>query len=306
VAPEVIEGAEPAPSADIWSFGCTVIEMLTGRPPFFDCSPRAAMFKILTDDVDIPESASPLLKHFLSGCLQKEVDLRKSASDLMIHPWMSPKNRFYELLQAQIGSNPPVAVAAATTLCLFWRLIHKKLDKSVPVSMSLWRALESTKASVNLANISRSYAGPASERHATMLSEFGQSLDELCARAMTWFAGKEPDCIVHMLPERANSKRWTKSRLTKFNSSELIYLLVCLIFGASGSPWPSALYDMNKGQEGAKAKLEAELFHEAACVEVETVLSEQTFLRNFTFNPFLAEFVTDIRCIVLTTQDQGN
>ena len=36
VAPEVIELKEPSPASDIWSLACTVIELLTGHPPYHE------------------------------------------------------------------------------------------------------------------------------------------------------------------------------------------------------------------------------------------------------------------------------
>ena len=38
MAPEVISLNGASPPSDIWSLGCTIIEMLTGKPPYADIS----------------------------------------------------------------------------------------------------------------------------------------------------------------------------------------------------------------------------------------------------------------------------
>lgn len=48
MAPEVIEMSGQVTSAcDIWSLGCTVIELLTTNPPFASLHPCTAMIKIV-------------------------------------------------------------------------------------------------------------------------------------------------------------------------------------------------------------------------------------------------------------------
>ncbi|KAK3236543.1 MAP3K epsilon protein kinase 1, partial [Cymbomonas tetramitiformis] len=47
MAPEVIEMCGASYASDIWGVGCTVIELLTGYPPYFDLAPMAALFRIV-------------------------------------------------------------------------------------------------------------------------------------------------------------------------------------------------------------------------------------------------------------------
>ncbi|VFQ65246.1 unnamed protein product [Cuscuta campestris] len=89
MAPEVILQTGHNFSADIWSVGCTVIEMATGRPPWSEQYQEvAALFHIGTtkSHPPIPEHLSAAAKDFLLKCLQKEPNLRSTASDLLQHP----------------------------------------------------------------------------------------------------------------------------------------------------------------------------------------------------------------------------
>lgn len=92
MAPEVILQTGHSFSADIWSVGCTVIEMATGKPPWSQQFQEvAALFHIGTtkSHPPIPELLSTEAKDFLLQCLQKEPDLRPSASDLLQHPFVT-------------------------------------------------------------------------------------------------------------------------------------------------------------------------------------------------------------------------
>ena len=51
MAPEVIEMSPPTPAADIWSVGATIIELLTGKPPYFELQAMAALFRIVQVDL---------------------------------------------------------------------------------------------------------------------------------------------------------------------------------------------------------------------------------------------------------------
>jgi serine/threonine protein kinase len=59
MAPEVIELSGATTASDIWSLGCTVIELLDGKPPYHKLQPMPALFRIVNDDhPPLPEGAS--------------------------------------------------------------------------------------------------------------------------------------------------------------------------------------------------------------------------------------------------------
>jgi serine/threonine protein kinase len=72
MAPEVIEMSGVCAASDIWSVGCTVIELLTCVPPYYDLQPMPALFRIVQDDnPPIPDSLSPDITDFLRQCFKK-------------------------------------------------------------------------------------------------------------------------------------------------------------------------------------------------------------------------------------------
>lgn len=91
MAPEVIRGEGYGRPADIWSVGCTGVEMATGNPPWSNFSNVfTTMYKIShgTDPPDIPEAYPPSGKDFLLACFTRNAKGRPSATDLLKHPYL--------------------------------------------------------------------------------------------------------------------------------------------------------------------------------------------------------------------------
>lgn len=91
MAPEVVKQTQYTLKADIWSLGCLVVEMMTGNHPFPDCSQLQAIFKIGggTASPTIPEHASEEAQAFLRQTFELNHDLRPSADELMLSPFLS-------------------------------------------------------------------------------------------------------------------------------------------------------------------------------------------------------------------------
>ncbi|XP_015258896.1 PREDICTED: mitogen-activated protein kinase kinase kinase 2 isoform X1 [Cyprinodon variegatus] len=86
MSPEVISGEGYGRKADIWSVGCTVVEMLTQRPPWAEFEAMAAIFKIATQPTNpvLPPQVSDHCREFLKRIFV-ETKQRPSADELLRH-----------------------------------------------------------------------------------------------------------------------------------------------------------------------------------------------------------------------------
>ncbi|KAH8914541.1 Pkinase-domain-containing protein [Atractiella rhizophila] len=89
MAPEIIQLCGSSPKSDIWSLACTIIELISGRPPYGEMQPLSAMFRIVEDPYPPLPECSIELRDFLISCFAKDPDDRPSAEQLCHHPWVA-------------------------------------------------------------------------------------------------------------------------------------------------------------------------------------------------------------------------
>ncbi|XP_075084177.1 mitogen-activated protein kinase kinase kinase YODA-like isoform X2 [Nicotiana tabacum] len=114
MAPEVIKNSSGCNLAvDIWSLGCTVLEMATSKPPWSQYEGVAAMFKIGNSKElpAIPEHLSDEGKDFVRKCLQREPRSRPTAAELLEHPFVKDAAPLEKPNIFPASFNPPCAAA---------------------------------------------------------------------------------------------------------------------------------------------------------------------------------------------------
>ncbi|MCO5568695.1 hypothetical protein L7F22_022394 [Adiantum nelumboides] len=113
MAPEVLtpNGKCYSFSADIWSLGCTILEMADGKPPWSDLEGFGFLFKVKNGELPpMPDHLSPEGKDFVCCCLKLVASDRPTAVELLQHPFvknLSSPRQF-------VSSSPMVPTIEAT------------------------------------------------------------------------------------------------------------------------------------------------------------------------------------------------
>ncbi|KAK7246824.1 hypothetical protein RIF29_41694 [Crotalaria pallida] len=91
MAPEVVNlrNCGYGLAADIWSLGCTVLEMLTQQRPYSHLEGVQAVFQIAKGQPPpVPESLSKDARDFILKCLQVNPSKRPTSAQLLDHPFV--------------------------------------------------------------------------------------------------------------------------------------------------------------------------------------------------------------------------
>ncbi|KAJ3071279.1 hypothetical protein HDU98_005589 [Podochytrium sp. JEL0797] len=90
MSPEIIQLQGAVKTSDIWSVGCTVVELLEGKPPYYTYDPMSVLFNIVQDEhPPFPKAQmSKELFDFLKACWIRDCEMRPSAASLLKHAWI--------------------------------------------------------------------------------------------------------------------------------------------------------------------------------------------------------------------------
>ena len=90
MAPEILESGTVARRNDIWSLGCTIIELATAKNPWENVKSLGELFSIYQkkEIPEIPDHLSDKCKNFIKRCLIYDHLQRPTSQELLQDPFI--------------------------------------------------------------------------------------------------------------------------------------------------------------------------------------------------------------------------
>ncbi|XP_032658722.1 mitogen-activated protein kinase kinase kinase 6 isoform X2 [Chelonoidis abingdonii] len=241
MAPEIIDQGPRGygKPADIWSLGCTIIEMATGNPPFYELgSPQAAMFKVgmFKMHPEVPDSMSGAAKTFILRCFEVDPDKRAPAAALLQEPFLTAPGRRKARSQA-VPAAEGGAPGAASSPAPAAEGASEARNPSLPFQAPRTAAKSNSSSPVHISSEvaqRRSYLGTAEEPAGVDCSSspvpeesggmFLLKKDSERRATLHQILTEEQPSIVAAL-EEAQSQSWDGGRLSSEHIAQLVSCL---------------------------------------------------------------------------------
>jgi serine/threonine protein kinase len=174
MAPEVIQMTGATTKSDVWSVGCTVMELLTGSPPYAELPQVPALFRIVQDaHPPLHELAArdPELHGFFMCCFDKDPRLRSSAQQLSQHGWLDLEAKMARQSAAAQASGGESAAAAHSSEVWSGSTALAVTDQTISRHREISSSIQSFRASARGDTWQSAMSGDGGERPAVPLRE---------------------------------------------------------------------------------------------------------------------------------------
>ncbi|RKO86113.1 kinase-like domain-containing protein, partial [Blyttiomyces helicus] len=85
ISPEIVSRQPYGLASDVWSLGCMVVTLLTGKPPFESQAVKMTLDKVSRGEYMLPDSLSPVAKDLIQKLLQKDPSKRLPLTKVLSH-----------------------------------------------------------------------------------------------------------------------------------------------------------------------------------------------------------------------------
>ncbi|XP_047084158.1 mitogen-activated protein kinase kinase kinase 18-like [Lolium rigidum] len=95
MAPEVARGGTSTPASDVWSLGCTAVELLSGKRPWSELGGALEVGELLLrvgfgeQRPELPAHLSDPCRNFVDRCLRRDAGERWTCEQLLCHPFVA-------------------------------------------------------------------------------------------------------------------------------------------------------------------------------------------------------------------------
>eukprot|EP01111_Echinosteliopsis_oligospora_P006567 TRINITY_DN2077_c0_g1_i1.p1 TRINITY_DN2077_c0_g1~~TRINITY_DN2077_c0_g1_i1.p1 ORF type:complete len:435 (+),score=104.41 TRINITY_DN2077_c0_g1_i1:159-1463(+) len=127
MAPEVVKKNKYGKSADWWSVGILLYDMLVGHPPFQSKNDHALFKKILNEPLKMPNHITLSCQSLIRGLLQRDLKKRLKLVEIKNHSFFKGMN-WVKMLNKEI--KPPIVPVTKDGL---YDLSHFDVDNVTPV-----------------------------------------------------------------------------------------------------------------------------------------------------------------------------